>query len=55
MASSNLPLIPAPKRSGAKHTRALCITSNALSAQPLIKNPDLGLLSAVAFGGGYDP
>ena len=36
MASNNFPLIPAPKRRGAKTTSAFLITSKALSALPII-------------------
>ena len=52
IASSNFPLSPAPKRNGAKQTRAWPITKDASSAQPLTKKPILGLFKAVALGGG---
>ena len=39
IASISLPFKPAPKRKGAKHTLAFCITKLAFSANPLITNP----------------
>ncbi|MNT30536.1 hypothetical protein D3C72_1663340 [compost metagenome] len=51
MASVSLPLIPAPKRSGARQIRALPITSRASSAQFMMWKPSPGLCNAVALGG----
>ena len=54
-ASTILPLMPAPNRSGASRTRDSSIAAATDSANPSTRNPSFGLCSCLTASVGYAP